>query len=162
MRADAEGFAPRLAVFLGTVERLIPDLGAAPWHLAFPAGRATVIGSDVGRQVWENHEGGQVLDYLLSDETLRGWFSPPPDSAPIDLQFMLASVVDRWAASGEPSDGFAVTHAVEILDAIREPNPGHYAIRWGTACDANWKKPSISAPDASRSLASRTDSKGCP
>ncbi len=108
---------------LNTVERLIADLNTAPWHLGFPAGRAAVIGSDLGRQVWESREGSQLLEYLLGDDTLGRWFSPPPDSAPIELQFMLASVVDRWAASGESAEEFVTTYALEILDTLREPNP---------------------------------------
>jgi hypothetical protein len=137
MALDAVGLAPRLGAFLDSVRRLIPNLGSAPWHLGFPAGRGTVIGSELGQQVWEEPEAVELMEYLLADETLRAWFSPPPGFAPVELQFILASVVDRYAASHRPAGEFAAASAAEILEAMHHPNPAcvGFALAHGVAVE---------------------------
>jgi hypothetical protein len=118
---DPQEFGRRLSDFLAIVRQSVPNVQAAPWHLGFPAGGPTLVGSDVGREIWATPEGQRLVDYLLTDPALREWFAPPPDSVLVELRFFVASVVEKWASSGAPADDFAATRASEILDAIRSP-----------------------------------------
>lgn len=118
---NAEGFARRLADFLGIVQQSIPNLNTAPWHLGFPAGGPVLLGSDLGRQVWATPKGQRLIEYLLSDPLLGEWFAPPPEASLTELRFCVASVVEQWAESAVPAEEFAAERASEILDAIRAP-----------------------------------------
>ena len=101
---DPQEFSRRLADFLAIVRQLVPNLQAAPWHLGFPAGGPTLVGSDIGRDIWTTPEGQALVEYLLTDPALREWFAPPPESLLVELRLFVASVVDKWASSGAPAD----------------------------------------------------------
>jgi hypothetical protein len=117
---NSEELAGRLADFLEIVRQSVPNLQAAPWHLGFPAGGPTLVGSDVGRDIWATPEGQGLVEYLLMDPALRQWFAPP-DSVLVELRFCLASVVEQWVNSGAPAAEFGATRAWEILEALRAP-----------------------------------------
>jgi hypothetical protein len=117
---DPQEFARRLAEFLVVVQQRIPNVNTAPWHLGFPAGGATLVGSDIGRDIWATPEGQALVEYLLTDPALREWFAPP-DSVVVELRLSLASVVEQWANSATAADEFGATRTSEILDAIRAP-----------------------------------------
>ena len=119
--ADPQEFAGRLGDFLAVVQQLVPNLQAAPWHLGFPAGGPILLGSGLGREVWATREARRLVEFLLTDSALGGWFGPPGESPLVELRFWLASVVERWANSAVSADEFAAERASEIFDAIRAP-----------------------------------------
>ena len=118
-RVNSEGFARLLADFLRIVPQSIPDLEAAPWHLGFPAGGPVLVGSDLGREVWDAPEGQRLVEYVLTDLARQQWFAPPPESFWAEVRFCLASVVEQFANCGAPVEEFAAERASDILDSMR-------------------------------------------
>lgn len=118
---DPDGFATRLAAFLTVVEEVIPDLNAAPHHVGFPAGSTTLMGSELGRQVWLSSQAERLVSFLLQDSTLSDWFQPPPESKLVPLRFFFGSVVARRAQYDIPIAEFVATEGQAILEALLAP-----------------------------------------
>ena len=118
-RVNSKGFARLLADFLRIVPQTIPDLETAPWHLGFPTGGPVLVGSDLGRDVWDAPEGQRLVEYVLTDLARQQWFAPPPESFLAEIRFCLASVVEQFANSGAPVEEFAAERASDILDSMR-------------------------------------------
>ncbi len=82
-----------------------------------------MIGSEIGRQVWDTPAFETLIDFLLDDPALSEWFKRPPSSDFRELSFHIASFVDKWIKSGIAPREFCAAHTEGFYNSVSDPRP---------------------------------------
>jgi len=108
-----------LIELLRLVQALDEDPRAVAEHLRFPNWNGILAGSELGAGLWASTEGQHLVACLFSDQELKEWFSPPPDSRLIEIWSRAASFVRAWADSGTEPESFCAQWAAAFLAALK-------------------------------------------
>ncbi|MDK1046430.1 MAG: hypothetical protein QGM45_12205 [Anaerolineales bacterium] len=121
-----------LSAFLSRAAEIFNgDLQRAADHVHYPTGpESTLVGSSMGRAVWDSQEGKQLVSLLLSDAALRKWFGGR-EIRLAELRAILASVIRSWAASNQSESDYAGLHAANVLQALTRKEWSCWAIGVG-------------------------------
>lgn len=118
-----DDIASALTGFLHGVDKLAGGVRPGYANVAFPAGSALIVGSPIGREIWESPEAHLLTSTLLAADPLSAWFKPPPSPEFVELQLQIASIVDVWARSGESPEDFVTRRIVAIMKSLTDPTP---------------------------------------
>ena len=127
---DIHKYKSSLLAFLQLVESLNQAKSLVAEHLRYPAfAHSTLVGSEFGRDLWEQPASKKLIGSLLEDDDLGRWFTPPPDSALNELRSQLASLVAAWESRSVAPQQFVAECADPFLRAVRNNEPACSAVR---------------------------------
>ena len=117
-----ERYHRALAGFLEFVAMMDVEKHRVAEHLRYPGSDdSPLIGSDVGRELWQRPEGSELTDALLQDPLLASWFSPPNATRLLEIHRRIASFVEKWGESAMAAEAFVVDRADTLLREMRSP-----------------------------------------